>query len=357
MQVHKRGERLLVQRGDELLQDIPLIKVARVVLMGRGVNITTPTLYALARRQVDVLFLNSRGGYMLRMVGREHKHSRLRQAQALAVANPEQGLGIARAIVAGKVTNQRVLVQRHARGEAGRPEAWAGKALEQMDAMRRQVDAAHTLDELRGREGLAAREYFGLLRRLLRPPAGAATWGFERREYYPPPDPINALLSFGYTLLLNDLIAACQMAGLDPDLGFLHAVDYGKPAMALDLEEEFRPVIVDSIVLLAANRPLFSLADFEVGRPQAGEGEDADEPAAAREAESGEARPPRHPIYLKEAARKRFIGLYETRINETVIYPPSGEQTSYRRVFELQAYRMAQAILGEVDGYLPFTVR
>jgi len=346
VQVHRIGQRLVVRKGDEVLQDIPLIKVDRVVLMGRGVGLTTPALHALAQKQVDVLYLNSRGGFISRMVGREHKHARLRHAQALAVSEPERCLRVARSIVVGKVPNQRVLVLRHVEGAA-----WAGAALNQMDNMRRQVSSADDLDALRGREGLAAKEYFRILRGLIRPPRDGSSWGFDRRAYYPPPDPVNALLSFGYTLLLNDLVTACQAAGLDPDLGFFHAIDYGRPAMALDLEEEFRPVIVDSLVLAAVNRPLFGLQDFEAGPRQE---VDLPEDSAPRQAAAGEKL---RPVFLKDAPRKQFIALYEARVNETVMYAPSGESTSYRRIFELQAYAMARAILGETSDYVPFTIR
>lgn len=349
VQIHKQGQRLLVKRNGEVLQDIPMIKVSRLVLMGRGVSVTTPTLYALTRNKIDVLYLNSRGGYMLRMVGREHNHSRLRHAQALAINNKDLALHVSRALVTGKVLNQRVLVQRHAE-RAG----WAQDALRLMAAMYRQVETSQTLDELRGREGVAAREYFRLMRQLIRPPSDGQAWGFERREYYPPVDPINALLSFGYTMLLNDLIAACQIAGLDPDLGFFHAIDYNKPSMALDLEEEFRPIIVDSIVLAAVNRPLFGLSDFEVEASRR-------EPAALPGAGSVPAgqQPSRQirPVYLKEDARRKFIGLYEARVNEQIVYPLTGERTTYRRIFELQAYQMGRAILGELDAYRPMLVR
>lgn len=356
VQVHKTGQRLLVKKGSEVLQDIPMIKVDRVVLMGKGASITTPTLFALAQRQVGVYYLSSQGRFILRTAGSEHRHSRLRQAQIRACDDASRARQIARSIVRGKVGNQRVLVQRHAEGAP-----WARSALAQMDAMRQQVDAAQTLDELRGREGLAAREYFHLLRQLIRPPRDGRSWGFERRAYYPPTDPVNALLSFGYTLLLNDLVAACQLSGLDPDIGFFHAVDYNKPAMALDLEEEFRPIIVDSIVLTAVNRPIFSLADFEIGQPlRSREEEDDEQPETERrprdERESSPTAKVR-PIYLKDAARKRFISLYETRVNEQVLYPPAQEQTTYRRIFELQAHAMAHTILGQAPHYLPFTVR
>lgn len=340
VQVHKEGQRLLLKKGTEVLQDIPLIKVDRVVLMGKGASVTTPALYALAQRKVGVYFLNSIGRFMLRMEGDEHNHSRLRMAQARAADHQNLPLTIAKAIVIGKVTNQRVLVQRHSERAP-----WSRDALAQMDAMRRQVDSARTLDELRGYEGLAARDYFHLMRQILRPPVDGSTWGFNRRVYYPSTDPINALLSFGYTLLLNELIAACQISGLDPDIGFFHTVDYNKPSMALDLEEEFRPVIVDSIVLAAVNRPVFGLRDFQAGKPAKSEEEDE---------ETGEK--PRS-IYLTEPARRRFIQMYEARVNEQIYYPLTGEQTTYRRIFEYQAYQMARVILGEAQQYVPFTVR
>jgi len=172
---------------------------------------------------------------------------------------------------------------------------------------------------------------------------------------------MNTLLSFGYTLLLNDLVAACQMAGLAPDLGFFHAVDYNRPSMALDLEEEFRPIIVDSIVLTAANRPLFRLRDFEIGQPyrRSQDDEESPPPPSSSPKTGKEVAESKgfHPIYLKEAARKRFISLYEARINEQILYPSTGERTSYRRIFELQAYMMARTILGERERYLPFMVR
>jgi CRISPR-associated protein Cas1 len=375
VQVQQQGERLLVRRGSELLQDIPLIKIDRVVIVGRGAGLTTPALYALAQRRVDVLFLNSHGGFVSRLVGREHRHSRLRQQQALAVGDPQRALAAARSITAGKIHNQRVLLGRHAEGAA-----WAAGPLQSMAQSITRLEEAHTLDEVRGLEGLAARQYFSLLRQVLHPPRDGRSWGFEQRQYYPPPDPINALLSLAYTLLLNQVISACQVAGLDPDLGFFHTIDYNKPSMALDLEEEFRPILADSIVLLAANRPLLGLADFEqaaAARPPANPERPAEDGLllaaqaavqaltarpSAGQSQSPAGQPPAagaavRPVHLKDAARRRFISLFEARLDEAVVHPPSGERTSYRRVIELQAYHMAQFILGQAAAYQPFTVR
>jgi len=367
VQVHKQGQRLLVKKGPDIIQDIPMIKVDRVVLMGKGASITTPTLFALSSKKIGVFFLNSRGRYMLRTVGEEHNNSLLRMAQARISDDGDYTLRIARAIVNGKVNNQRVLVQRHAEGAD-----WARNALVQMDTMRKQVENAQTLDEVRGCEGLAAKNYFSLLRQILQPPRDGNTWGFDRRAYYPPSDPINAMLSFGYTLLLNDMIAACQISGLDPHLGFFHANNYNKPSLALDLAEEFRPVIVDSIVLTAVNRRLFCLNDFEAGRKNQSDDDDEEEETrnigknAVRGAVSGfsltiTSQKPTvetpYPVYMKMEARRRFIQLYEMRVNEKVLHPSSGEQTAYRRVFELQAYAFSKMLLKETDRYTPFMIR
>lgn len=172
VRVHKKGKRLLIRRGKEVLQDIPMIKIDRVVLMGRGVSVTTPALFALTYENVDVLYLTGRGGYVSRVVGREHKHSKLRHAQAIAVTNQGLALDIAKNIAKGKIHNQRVLVQRHAEGAR-----WAKRALKTMAKMVRRVESSQNLDEVRGLEGTAAKEYFAIMRKLMRPPKDGSSWG------------------------------------------------------------------------------------------------------------------------------------------------------------------------------------
>ena len=189
---------------------------------------------------------------------------------------------------------------------------------------------------------------FGLFRRLLKPPVDGQGWGFERRAYYPPPDPINAVLSFTYSLLLRDVVTACELIGLDPYLGFFHVIDYGRPSMALDLMEEFRPIVADSVVLEAVNRPFIGLQDFEaVDLSEAEEERPPDqEPKASTQA-----------VYLAKDGREKIIHMYETRVNEQVFASPDGDRTSYRHIFQLQAQKMARFVLGEAHFYEPFTVR
>lgn len=338
--VHKSSERLVLTRQDQVVDEIPMTKVDQLVLMGRGVSISTAALFALAQRGVDVVYLSQTGKFVSRMVGDEHKHSKLRYSQALAVANEEAALGVVKSIVLGKILNQRTLVQR-----LSQDRNVSTRALENMMGLARKVDATGNVDEVRGMEGMAAREYFGLLRILLRPPS-RGSWGFEGRAYYPPPDPVNAMLSFGYTLLLKDFVAACQMIGLDPSLGFFHVIDYGRPSMALDLMEEFRPVIVDSIVLKAVNSGFIQPSDFE-GAPEP-DADEEDQPGPQNSKQG---------TWMKEGARKRFIEMYENRVNEQAVYALTSERMAYRRIFQLQAQQMARLILGEIHNYSPVTIR
>jgi CRISPR-associated protein Cas1 len=217
-----------------------------------------------------------------------------------------------------------------------------------MDEMAKRVTTAQDLDQLRGMEGQAAKEYFGLMRRLLRPPAEGGSWQFDRRAYYPPPDPVNAVLSFTYSLVLRDMTTACELIGLDPYLGFFHAIDYGRPSMALDLMEEFRPIVADSIVLEAVNRPYLTLADFE------------QVDLTEKESERDENEAPRasvHAVYLAASGRETIIAMYENRVNDESMYRYRDQQVSYRYIFQLQAQAMARLILGEASEYVPFTVR
>jgi CRISPR-associated protein Cas1 len=157
-------------------------------------------------------------------------------------------------------------------------------------------------------------------------------WAFEKRVRRPPTDPLNVLLSFGYTLLGQAMESAVLTVGLDPYLGLMHSTEYGRPSLALDLIEEFRHIVVDSVVLRACNQGLIAPANF------------------------AEQDDPRRPILLDDEGRKRFLREWETRLNVEFTHPLTGERTTYRRCFEIQAREMARALRrGEI--YRPFTVR
>ncbi len=343
--LHKADGRLMVRKGDDVLEEIPLIHVEQVVLVGRGVGLTTAALHALVRRGVEVVFLSARGQYLSRITGREHGHSRLRYAQALAVGRAEFALPVAQSVVYAKVHNQRILLLRHGKGDRR-----VRRLTQDLAEMLPRIRRAASLDALRGLEGGCARLYFRGLRLLIRPPADGPSWGFEQRAYHPPPDPVNALLSFAYTLLLKEMVAACQMTGLDPALGFFHVLEYARPSLALDLMEPFRPLVGDSVVLYALNRPVVRLADFREHRPSPAGEPDSPSP-------QGEHPPSGAAIYLREAPRRRFLALYEERMLETAAYPQTGERSAYRRILRLQAEALAHCILEDTPAFDAFMVR
>jgi CRISPR-associated protein Cas1 len=233
-------------------------------------------------------------------------------------------LPIVRAVVVGKLANQIALLR-------ARPQLWGTtgqRAVAIMERARQDAARAADADSARGYEGVGAAAYWQAWKALLGP-----SWGFAGREYHPPRDPVNALLSFGYTLLLNELQVNVQKSGLHPGLGFFHTVQAGRPSLALDLEEEFRPLIVDPLVLSLLERRVISRADFAAP---------AEPPGA---------------LYLSEAGRDHFIPAYEAWVQQRVYYPytnrPQAQAETWRRCMALQVQQMARVIAGEQAEYYP----
>jgi CRISPR-associated protein Cas1 len=318
--VRKRDNQILITKDGETLQTVPLAKLDQVVLMGRGVQISTALLVDLIERGVPVTLTNQHGSrHYATLTAGPSRFGALRTQQMYFVNDPARALELARSIVQAKLINQRWLLT---------TTQWpsAPAAIMQIDAALSSLTTATTIDMVRGYEGAAAAAYFGAWRVAL-PPA----WGFKGREFYPPPDPVNALLSFGYTLALHDVLTAVQITGLDPYLGTFHVMEAGRPSLGLDLLEEFRPVLVDRLVLDLLRTNAITREQFE-------------RPPQRQEA-----------VYLNEAGRALFVQRYEAIMNSKVKLP-SGEQTLYRRVMLLQAQAAARLIRGEQERYVGFTV-
>ncbi len=216
--------------------------------------------------------------------------------------------------------------------------------LPRVDAGLQQVAQADSLASLRGLEGSAARAYFGLLRQAM---AGELAASFTKRARRPPPDPINALLGLGYTLLTEAMMTALEVVGLDPYIGFFHADAYGRPALALDLIEEFRAPIVDSLALTLVNKRLLGPEDFEESdQPDA-------EPPASRKADS----PAAAGVYLNPHGWRVFLREFADRLETETLHPLAGRRLSYRKIFEVQARLAAKTISGEEAHYRPFVWR
>ena len=289
------------------------------------VGFTTPALTWLMGQDIEVVFCDQQGRYKGRVVGQTSGHSQLRRLQYRRVDTPLFAVNTARIIVQAKLHNSRTLLQRYQRQLH---QAELATAIDRLAELKERANRTHTVNSLLGLEGVGAAVYFEVLPRLFK----HDYWRFDKRVRRPPTDPINVLLSFGYTLLTRQLEFAVERVGLDPYLGCLHADSYNRPSLALDLTEEFRSIVVDSVVLRCLNSELITPANFS-------QQDDSE-----------------RPLLLDEAGRNRFIQEFEARLALTFTHPASEEKVTYRRCFELQARAMARAF--QTDGlYQPFLVR
>lgn len=314
---------LVVQKDGETLQKVPMAKIEAVVIFG-NVAVTTPALKRLMAEGKDIVFLTLEGEYCGRVVGPQSGYGHLRHLQYGRFGDKAFATELARLFVRGKLLNMRTLVLRYSRKE--QEQAFRAVA-ENLGGMAKAAEDAPTVQALMGIEGAGTAHYFSILKHLFH-----GDWHFEKRVRRPPTDPVNVLLSFGYTLLLREMEAAVNLVGLDPYLGFLHGLAYGRPSLALDLMEEFRPIVVDSVVLRACNTGQVTPAHFRKG-------------------DSAE-----RPVVLDDAGRRAFLLAWETRLSERFRHPDSQESVTYRRVFELQVRSLARHIKGEAT-YRPFLVR
>jgi CRISPR-associated protein Cas1 len=326
--VRKRGERLVVTKDHQELMDLPLMHVRQLAVVG-NVQLTTPAIAALLQNEVDVVFFSQRLKYRGRLMAGGSKFAQLRHAQLQAMSDEARALDIARQVVLGKLTNQRVVLQRRLAAAQG---SAAGRAMQEavdgIGTMRQGAVQARSLDSLRGYEGKAGAYYFAAYKAMLNP-----AWNFQGRAYYPPPDPINSALSLGYSLLLKDTIAAIQLVGLDPYLGFFHVIEYARPSLALDVMEEFRPILVDTLILELVQRQRLTPAQFvRTGRQE-------------------------RPVEMSEAGLQLLLRTYEERLATRVQHPTTHEQTTYRRCLELQARQLASIVLGKQAQYVPMVIR
>ena len=323
----------------QTLAEVRLAELTHVCLFG-NVQISTQLVHELCDRQIPVAYF-SYGGYFRGLTtGLPSKNVELRIRQYAGAADPAFCLAVARALTVGKIENQRTMLRRNYGTDGG---SAPPMALEDLRLAAEQAKTIGSLASLLGVEGNAARVYFGHFAGMLRPRGESGTdvprpeaggpvngFRFETRNRRPPTDPVNALLSLGYALLTKDLTVACWTVGLDPFLGFYHAPRYGRPALGLDLMEEFRALVVDSTVLTAVNTGLVGANDFVRRGPA---------------------------VALKPDGRRRFMQAYERRMEQLVTHPVFGYRISYRRVLEVQARLLGRLLLGEVPAYVPFTTR
>lgn len=320
--IGKRGSVLIVQKGDEELGRGRLKDVSQLVLCG-NISVSAQTIQLLCEAEIPIVHL-SRGHWFYGVTqGITLRNAYDRAAQFRAAADPERSLVFARATVTAKGANQRTFLGRNASPAPA-------DVLRRMAMMLRKVEHAASAGELLGIEGSIAAEYFGAFGEMLRPRDIDAQWDFTARNRRPPKDPVNALLSFGYALLVKECTVALLAEGLDPWWGLYHQPRHGRPALALDLMEEFRPLIADSAVLTAVNTGMVTLQSFQ--RSKAG-------------------------CALTDSGRKGFIRAFEARLDHLITHPLFGYRCSWRSVIKVQARLLSRWLRGDVPEYIGITTR
>ena len=320
--ISRRGDRVEVIKKDEVLASVRALDVAHVAIYG-NVSISAVALRKFIEESVTITH-HTYGGWLVGVTtGPGHRNGELRVRQFATCADPEQSLAIAKTMVGGKIRNSRTLLRRN---HPDRP----SDALDDLVRFARRSAFAEDPDVLLGLEGIAARRYFDQFNGMLRGRHGIGGFTFEGRNRRPPRDPVNALLSFAYSLLVREVTTATIRVGLDPYVGVFHRPRYGRPALALDLAEEFRPIVGDSVVIGVINTGEIAPNDFIVR----GGG-----------------------FALTPPGRKAVIAAFERRMATEIQHPLFRYRVSYRRAIELQARILARVFTGEYATYRPFMTR
>lgn len=319
--VTKRNEELVIKCVDGSLTRTRLLSVSQLSIFG-NVQITTPAIHELCDRGIPICYFSYGGWFYAITHGMSHKNVELRRKQFEFASKPDV-IRLAKNFVNGKIRNCRTLLRRNSESEID-------VALRELDKAAEQSLNATSLDELLGIEGNAARIYFMHFNDMLKKRNYDFNFYFSARNRRPPRDPVNALLSYVYALMVKDFTVALLAVGFNPYMGFYHAPRYSKPALALDLMEEFRPLIADSVVLTMINNDEISAEDF-VRRAGA--------------------------VSVIPRARKRILRTYERRLDTAITHPIFGYTISYRRVIEVQARLLARYLRGEITEYPAFCTR
>lgn len=325
--LHLDNDTLRVEIERETRLRVPLHHLSAVVCFGH-VMVSPGLMHRLADEGKSLVLLDGHGRFKARLEGPVSGNVLLRQAQHRRAATTDFCLAAAKSFIAGKLKNCRQVLLRGAR-ETGRVDdgEQLGKAAEELGRALARLEYAADLDAVRGIEGDAAKRYFAVLGLMVRPEVrgGFTPNGRTRR---PPLDRMNALLSFLYALLMNDVRSALESVGLDPQVGFLHALRPGRAALALDLMEEFRPVLADRLALTLVNRRQLDVDDF------------VEHPGGA--------------VTLKDDARRALVTAYQERKQEALMHPLLESIVALGLAPFVQARMLARAVRGDIETYLPF---
>jgi len=326
--VQRSGEVLEITKGGKELASVPIKDIAQVILHG-NIQITTQAMNFLLNQGIPVTHLSTGGWFYGISHGLDGGNLETRRSQYRLTEDPIRCLEMSRPFIEGKIANQRTQLRRNGKMVPDR-------VLSDMAKLETQCQDATTTDQLRGLEGLAAHLYFSHFVAMLRPRVGV--WSSEEglrlemegRNRRPPRDPVNALLSYAYGVLVRECTVACAGVGLDPMAGFFHVPRPGRPSLALDLMEEFRPVAADSAVITAINTGMVGPSDFR---------------------QVGDA------CWLASSGKKALLQAWENRLDQLATHPLFDYRCSLRRIIRLQARMLAKRFLGETGAYVPYRIR
>lgn len=332
--LRKSGNILILMKGRDKLAEIPLEGLSQLNLTGYT-SLTGAVLDTLIRHRIETVFLTPRGRFRARLLVDEHKHVQRRRAQYLRLSQPETAGAAAQSIVRGKLRNSaRFLALRGAQHDDGELRA----ASMRIKALSRMVHGVADLDVLRGLEGQGGALYFRAFPRLIR----VEGFTFETRSRRPPLDPMNALLSFVYSLLTLEVLNAIKTVGLDPYFGSLHDMEYGRPSLACDLVEEWRAFLGDRFVLSLVNRRVIRPEDFVLRTIE--ETDAVDEEDLKR----------KRPVEMKPKSARAFIEAYEAWMGNSAFLPGKTQKSDYRGLIRHQVRQFLAWLMEESEAYEPY---
>ncbi|TAE61387.1 MAG: type I-D CRISPR-associated endonuclease Cas1 [Nostocales cyanobacterium] len=321
--IGKVDERINVKFEKKIIMDIPFIKLDGVVVLGRS-TVSPAVVSELMNRHIPLSFIDERGHYLGQLQPQMSGNIFVRKAQWQAAGNTPQAVHVVQGFVRGKLKNYRQILTRHQR----KYEVDLSADVTRLENVIAAIDKTENIDSLRGLEGAGSAVYFGCFNRLIR----NSNFEFTKRVRRPPTDPLNSLLSFGYSLLRHDIQAAVNIVGFDPFLGYLHYDRYNRPSLALDLMEEFRPLVVDTMVLSILNNQLLKPEDFIT------------EPLS-------------NAVSLTPEGRKIFLTHYEKKKQSDFKHPVMEKKCTYRESFELQARLLSKYLMGITEKYTPLFLK
>ncbi len=315
----RKSNRIVLKKDGKIVEEIPILDLKRIVIFGNN-QLSTELMRYLAGRGIEVAFLSSTGRFKFRVVPETSKNIYLRMAQHDRYRDSAFRVSISRTIVKAKIKNQRSLLVRYQRN---RSEVDLKKSLDALKNLVERTEQPDNIDGLMGVEGIASKTYFEAYGKLL-----AGGFEFSKREYYPAPDPVNALLSFGYMLLFNEFGGLLEACGFDIFLGFLHSTKYGRASLSTDMMEDLRSPVIDRLVLYLVNKGAIKSLQFSEVEGKKG----------AR---------------MDDAARKTFLSNYEKFMTARFLDSPTGNQTCFREVVKAKVLGLERAVLNRAE-YMPY---